>query len=131
MLEDGLKNSFIKDDKKTFELLVACYINAKETTKAIKILENSKFAKDHKYTKLLANLYYEKHDFKNTIKILNSFEKIEKISGESYILLALSYYEIEDMQNCKTNLQKALKSAQVKKKAIRIAEALRVKLNIN
>jgi len=71
-LEDALKKGYIKEDKKMFEILISSYVNAKEFEKAIEKITHSKFQEKMKYKEILANLYYAKHDYKSTIKLLRT-----------------------------------------------------------
>ncbi len=128
-LEYGIKNGFIKEEQNIFELLIASYLNAKEYDKLIDKLENSKFADSAKLKKILANLYYEKHDYKNAIKVLEKMHAKKHLDGNQSLILALAYFEIEDMNSCKINLQRALKDTKTKKRAKRIAKSLRINLD--
>ena len=131
VLENGIKNKYIKEDKKTFELLIASYLNAKEIDKSIKKLKSSKFAQNKKYKKVLANLYYNKHHYKSTISTLQSTypKNIKKFDADTEILLALCYFELEKISSSKKHLQNALKTKS-KKRALEIAKTLRIDLKI-
>jgi len=125
VLESALQKKEIKEDKKIFELLVSSYVNAKEFDKAIKKISSSKFRKDKKYKKILANLHYAKHDYKSTIKVLSSKKNTKKLDPESHILLALSYFELNNIEKTTEHLKK-LYHTKKKKRAIQIAKALRI-----
>ncbi|MGB3751000.1 MAG: hypothetical protein WA945_05485 [Arcobacteraceae bacterium] len=135
VLENALKKGYIKEDKKMFEMLISSYVNAKEFEKAIEKIKHSKFQKKMKYKEILANLYYAKHDYKSTIKVLTQEnkhkhkhkKKREKLNPDMHILLALSYYELENIEQTKVHLQKAYHTKK-KKRAIQLAEALRIDL---
>lgn len=133
VLENALKKGYIKEDKKMFELLISSYVNAKEFDKAIEKINNSKFQEKMKYKEILANLYYAKHNYKSTIKVLTQKsknkhkhkKKREKLDPDMHILLALSYYELENKKQTKLHLQKAYHTKK-KKRAMQLAEALRI-----
>lgn len=131
-LEKALKNGSIKEDKKMFEILISSYVNAKEFDKAIEKITHSKFEKKMKYKEILANLYYAKHDYNSTIKVLtqksNHKKKRGKLAPDMHILLALSYYELENKKQTKLHLKKAYHTKK-KKRARQLAEALRIKLH--
>jgi len=127
VLEQAIKHNHIKEDKKIFELLIASYLNAKEIDKATKKLINSKFAQNKKYKKILANLYYNKNKYNETIKILKSSYNKKKLDADTEILLALSYFELEKISKTKIHLQNALKTKS-KKRALQIAKSLRISL---
>lgn len=129
VLENGLKNGYLKDEEKIFNLLISSYLNAKDYDKAISALETSKHAKNYKLRKILANLYYEKHQYNQSIKVIEKLNKKDKIEGDLRILLALCYYEVENTKECKLNLQKALSSKKSKNRALQIAKALRIELD--
>ena len=131
VLENGIKKKYIKEDKKTFELLISSYLNAKEIDKSIKKLKNSKFAQNKKYKKILANLYYNKHHYKSTISTLKSTypKNIKKFDADTEILLALCYFELEKISESKKHLQNTLKTKS-KKRALEIAKTLRIDLKI-
>jgi len=129
-LELAFKENFLKENKETFELLISSYLNAKEYDKAIIKLSHSKLAKKKKYTKILANLYYNKHDYKSTITTLTKKmkQKIKRSDTELHILLALSYFEINKKQNSITHLREIFHSKK-KKRAITLAKALRINID--
>lgn len=132
VLEDGLKRAYLEDEEKIFNLLLSSHLNAKEYDKAIFLLENSKHAKKYKLKKILANLYYEKHAYKNAIKVIEKLHHKNtkrNLDGELCILLALCHYELENTKKCKESLQKALYSKKSKHRAIQIAKTLRIKLD--
>jgi len=127
-LENGIKKGYIKDDKKSFELLMSAYLSAKEFNKAVSNMSTSKYAKNLKFKKILANLYYNEHNYKATIKVLKSIAQVKKIDPEVQILLALSYYEINNIKETTIHLQNVLHTKK-RKRAIQIAKALRIDIN--
>jgi len=128
-LETAFKEKYIKEDKKTSELLISSYLNAKEFDKAINKIANSKMKKNTKYQKILANLYYRKHDYQNTINVLShkTHKKMKKVDAELHILMALSYFELDKINNSIEHLKKVYHSKK-RKRAVSIAKALRIDL---
>ena len=128
-LENGIKNGYIKEDKKSFELLISAYLSAKEFNKAIAKLSSSKYAKNEKFKKILANLHYKKHNYKSTISILKTIpQKTKKqFDPDIQILLSLCYYELNDIKNTTKHLKKVYHSKN-KKRAMGIAKSLQIKL---
>lgn len=129
VMENGIKKGYLKNDKRTFELLVSSYFNAKEFDKAIILLSKSKLAKNKKFKKILANIHYNKHNYKSTIKVLESIKTREKkkIDADTQILLALCYFELDNIKESTAHLKKVLQTKK-KKRAIEIAKALRINL---
>jgi len=134
-LENALKKGYIKKDKKMFEMLISSYVNAKEFDKAIESITHSKFQRKMKYKEILANLYYAKHDYKSTVRVLTQKSKHkykrknkrEKLDPDMHILLALSYYELENKKLTKLHLKKAYHTKK-KKRAMQLAKALRINI---
>jgi tetratricopeptide (TPR) repeat protein len=131
VIKEGLAKGYIKENKNVFELLVMSYLNSKEKNKAIDILKTSEFAKNIKYQKILANLYYTKQEYEKSIKVLENLKlhSHTKEGGDLYILLAINYYELNNMKQCKDTLKKVLNNNYTKKKALRIAKQLNLDLN--
>jgi tetratricopeptide (TPR) repeat protein len=129
IMENGIKKGYIKNDKKTFELLISSYLNAKEFDKSIALLSKSKFAKNRKFKKVLANIYYNRHNYKSTIKVLKSIklQKKSKTDADTEILMALCYFELNNIKESTKHLKKVLNTKK-KKRAIEIAKALRINL---
>jgi len=128
-IEQGINKGYIKKDARSFELLISAYLSAKEVDKAIKKLSTSKFAKTNKYKKILANLHYNNHHYKSTIKVLKSIaQKTKKeFDADVHILFALCYFELEDIKNTTLHLKKVYHSKK-KKRAVEIAKVLQIKL---
>lgn len=126
LLEDSLKKGILKNDKKTFDLLISSLINAKMQKKAITYLQNSKFAKNDKYQLILADIYFSNLEYTKAINTLkkHSFKKASKKNGQKNILLALSYYEIDKSKKSVQYLKKAALNKYEKKRAFNIAKSL-------
>ena len=75
LLTKAVKEGLLKEDKKVFELIVSTYINARDIDLAIEKLNNSPFAKENKYRMILANLYYQKQDFKKSYIYIRRYKK--------------------------------------------------------
>ncbi|AXH14023.1 tetratricopeptide repeat protein [Malaciobacter mytili] len=126
LLAKAVKENLIKEDKKIFEILVSSYINSKQIQKAINKLENSEF-KEEKYQFLLANLYYNKHQFDKSLEVLNSIKTIKnsKVDGEKNILKALCYYELDNKKDSIKTLEQVVNNPYSKSKAKSILQQLR------
>ena len=125
-IETGLSKKIIKNTSKNFEIMVSCYLNAKNYKKLIPKLKVSAYGNSSKYKILLANIYYNKEEYKKTIDVLNSykFKKGSKDKGQKYIMLALSFYELNNENSSKEYLKKAVLNAFEKKRAYSIAKDL-------
>lgn len=127
LLTKAVNENLIKEDKKIFEILVTCFINAKETNLAIKKLESSKFANENKYKMILANLYYNKEQYKKSINIVDSIKtkRNSKVDGERQILKALCYYELDNKKQSIRTLERVVNNPYHKKRARNILKELR------
>ncbi|RXK04176.1 tetratricopeptide repeat protein [Halarcobacter bivalviorum] len=126
LLAKAVKDGLIEEDKKIFELLVSTHINAKDNELAIKKITNSKFGKEDKYRLILANLYFNKQEYKKSIAILDEIKANHKsnISGEKDILKALCFYELNDKTTSIKILKQALNNPHHKKRAKSILKSL-------
>ncbi len=129
-VQDGVNNKIIKNSRKNFDILVSCYLNAKNYKKLVSKLITSKYAKTPKYKILLANIYYNNNQHKSAINTLKnySFKKGSKYDGQKYIMMALSSYELENENSSKEFLKKATLNAYEKKRAFSIAKDLGYKI---
>ncbi|AXX91393.1 hypothetical protein CPU12_03085 [Malaciobacter molluscorum LMG 25693] len=127
LLTKAINQKLIEEDKKTFEILLTCYINAKEIDLAIKKLESSQFANENKYKMILANLYYNKEQYNKSIKIVDSMKTKtnSKVDGEKQILKALCYYELNNKTQSIKTLEKVVNNPYHKKRARSILKELR------
>ena len=125
-IKNGIKNGYIKDNRKNFNLLVSCYDYAKEKDDVIKLLSSSKHAKTVKYQLLLGNIYYNQEKYKKSIKVLENIniKKGSKQAGQRDILLAMSYYEINNKKQTSKYLRKALNNPHEKRRALSIKKSL-------
>jgi len=125
-IENGIKKGFLKDNKRNFELLISSLDYAKQKDDVIKLLSTSKFAKNIKYQLLLGNIYYNQEEYKKSIKILENIaiKKGSKQAGQRDILLALSYYEINNKKQTTKYLRKAINNPHERKRALSIKKSL-------
>jgi tetratricopeptide (TPR) repeat protein len=130
LIEKSLEQGKIKDNEKTFKLLVSAHINAKNNQQAIKYLRQSKYAKKERYQIMLANLYYNDGKYQQLIEGVNTqvFTKGSKRDGKKEILLALSYYEIGNENRAKHHLKMALNNKHEKRQAKSLLKQLDYKL---
>lgn len=126
LLTKAIKNGLIKEDKNIFELLVSSHINAKDTDLAIKKIHDSKYKDQSKYKLILANLYYEKQEFKKSIEVLEQIDEKNhtKTAGEKEILKALCYYELNDKDTSIKILKQATNNPHYKKRAKSLLKSL-------
>lgn len=130
IMEESLNKNILKNSKRNFNILISSYLNAKNYKKSISFLKSSVYAKTEKYQLILGNIFYNRSDYKNTIKTLKnySFNKNSRISGQKDILIALSYYEVENTNQSKKYLKKAMANKYEKKRAHNIARDLAFKI---
>lgn len=129
-VETGVNKNIIKNTKRNFDILVSCYLNAKNYTKLIPKLKKSTYGKSAKYKILLANIYYNKNQYKNVVNVLENYNfKIgSKLDGKKNIMLALSSYELNNKTNSKKYLKRASLNSYEKKRARSIAKDLGYKI---
>lgn len=127
-IEKGLEKGYLKNNKKTFDLLVSCYDYAKQKDKVIELLSTSEYGRTARYQLLLANIYYNNEKYKKSIKALKSvsIKAGTKASGQRDTLLALSYYELNNKQESKKYIKKAINNPHEKRRALRIQKSLRI-----
>lgn len=108
--------------KKSFpskiEQIINLYVLAKDYKNAIKTLSSLKRL-SAKNSLLLAQLYFKNQDYKNTIKTLSNATLAPNSTheGEMFILKALSYYQLKEMESFKNTLLQALLNKHVKNRA--------------
>lgn len=125
-IQDGLNKNIIKSSRKNFDILVSCYLNAKNYKELIPKLEKSVHGKSSKYRILLANIYFNQSQYKKTISVLKNyrFKKGSRFDGQKYIMMALSSYELDNENSSKEFLRKAASNSYEKKRAESIARDL-------
>lgn len=126
IIENSINKKILDKSKRNFNILISSYLNAKNYSKSISFLKSSAYAKTDKYQLILGNIFYNRSDYKNTINILKNykFSKNSRISGQKDILIALSYYELENLKSSKKYLKKAILNKYEKKRAKNIARDL-------
>ncbi|WP_419774597.1 tetratricopeptide repeat protein [Halarcobacter sp.] len=126
LLTKAVKTGLVKEDKKIFELLVSTHVNAKDIDLAIKKIKSSEYGNENKYKLILANLYYQKQEFKNSIAILDTMKtkRNTKTAGEKELLKALCFYELDDKKTSIRILKQVVKNPYQKKRARSILKSL-------
>ncbi len=129
-IESGLKNGILEKNEKNSKLLVSCLLNAKNYKKVIPILNTPKFLENDKYQLILGNIYYNKANYKKSIDTLKNhkFKKNTKYEGQGYILLGLSFYEIDDLKSSKKYFKMAMKNQYEKERAKSLIRNLQLKI---
>ena len=130
LMTKGISKGILEDNKKNFNILISCFLNAKNYKEALPKLNNSKFANTDKYKLILGNIYFTNSDYKNTLRVLKNykFTKNSKYDGQRYTLLALSSYELNDDKQTIKYLKKASLNKYEKKRAINLAKDLGYKI---
>lgn len=132
IVQEYVKKGDIKFTKRTFEILLSSFVNAKEYKNAIIILEkNKKYALEFNYQYLLANLEYNNKNFSKSINVLKNSKKMrlsKKELGKVDILIALNYFEKEDKKASIIYFKKALKNRYSKKRAKTIIKDLGIRI---
>lgn len=130
LVEQSIKKGILQNNKKNFDILISSFLNARNYKKVLPKLNNSKYANSEKYKLILGDIYFNKSDYKNTIKVLSKykFSKKSKYNGQRYILLGLSFHELEDKKQTIKYFKKAALSKYEKKRAKAIASSLGYKI---
>jgi len=130
ILKDGIKKGIVQNNKKNFNILISCFLNAKNYKEALPKLEREKYANSDKYKLILGNIYFNRSDYKNALRVLKNykFTKNSKIDGQRYTLLALSSYELNDNKQTIKYLKKASQNRYEKKRALNLAKDLGYKI---
>ena len=130
LIQSGLDKKLLKNNSKNFKRLVTSHIQAKNTKKAIALLEQSPHAQTELFQVMLGNLYYNQSDYHKIVKNLNFdvFKKKSKYAGEKDILMALTHYELHQENLTKKYLKQALLNPHVKKRSRQIIKQLGYKL---
>lgn len=132
IVQEYVKKGDIKFTKRTFEILLSSFVNAKEYKNAIITLEkNKKYALEFNYQYLLANLEYNNKNFSKSINVLKNSKKMrlsKKELGKVDILIALNYFEKEDKKASIIYFKKALKNRYSKKRAKTIIKDLGIRI---
>jgi len=130
LLEKSINSGVLKNNSKNFNLLISSYLNAKNYKKTIKKLSTSPYGKTSKYQLILGNIYYNKALYNKAINTLKNykFKNTSKQSGQAKILLALSFFELKDLDTAKKYLKKASLNSYEKRRAKNIAKSLGIKI---
>lgn len=126
LLTKAVETGLVKEDKKIFELLISTHVNAKDIDLAIKKIKSSEYGNENKYKLILANLYYQKQEFKDSIAILDTMKtkRNSKTAGEKELLKALCFYELDDKKTSIKILKQVVKNPYQEKRARSILKSL-------
>ena len=111
VIEKGLKLGVLENNIKHNELLSNAYIIAKDFNNAIKALINvTKISNDSKYDYRIGQIYLQNSEYKNAIKFLDLARKKGWSSkpGSLEMLIGISYIELDDFDNARIELAKAI-----------------------
>ena len=111
VIEKGLKLGALENNIKHNELLSNAYIIAKDFNNAIKALINvTKISNDSKYDYRIGQIYLQNSEYKNAIKFLDLARKKGWSSkpGSLEMLIGISYIELDDFDNARIELAKAV-----------------------
>jgi len=111
VIEKGLKLGALENNIKHNELLSNAYIIAKDFNNAIKALINvTKISNDSKYDYRIGQIYLQNSEYKNAIKFLDLARKKGWSSkpGSLEMLIGISYIELDDFDNARIELAKAI-----------------------
>lgn len=111
VIEKGLKLGALENNIKHNELLSNAYIIAKDFNNAIKALINvTKISNDSKYDYRIGQIYLQNSEYKNAIKFLDLARKKgwSSKSGSLEMLIGISYIELDDFDNARIELAKAV-----------------------
>lgn len=130
LMKDAIAKNIIEDNKKNFNILISCFLNAKNYKEAIPKLSKSTYANTDKYKLILGNIYFNNSDYKNAISVLKEykFKKNTKYDGQRYTLIALSSFELENKKQTIKYLKKAASNKYEKRRAINLANDLGYKI---
>ena len=130
LIEQSLHRKILKNNKKNFGLLITSHVNAKNTDKAIAVLTKSEFAKNELYQIMLGNLYYNEGHYNKVITSMKNdyFKKNSKYDGQRNLLLALSYFELDNEKMTKEYLKRARANKHERKRANNIIKQMGYKI---
>jgi len=130
IMKDAINRNIIANNQKNFNILISCFLNAKNYKEAIPRLRNSKFAFTDKYKLILGNIYFNSSKYKKAINVLKNykFRKNTKFDGQRYTLLALSAHELKNKKETVRYLKKASLNSYEKRRARSLARDLGYKI---
>ena len=111
ILRTAIKNKKVKGDKKNYELLANCLIQAKEYDDALPVLEKAaKLSDDGKLFALQARLYLEKEKFRESIKYFDLAIKKglkKEMLGKVLVEKAVGLIQLKEYKTALNVLDKA------------------------
>jgi len=130
LMKEAINKDLLLNNKKNFDILISCFLNARNYKEAIPRLNKSKFAYSDKYKLILGNIYFNKNQYKEAIRVLKNynFTKNSRSDGKRHIILALSSYELEKNKEAIRYLRKASNNKYEKSRALGIAKDLGYKI---
>lgn len=130
LMQSALNRNIIENNKKNFDILISCFLNAKNYKEAVPKLKKSTYANSDKYKLILGNIYFNHSDYKNAIKVLKAykFRKNTRYDGQRYTILALSSFELENKKQTIKYLKKAASNRYEKRRALNLASELGYKI---
>jgi len=111
VIKNGLLLGVLDNNIKNNELLSNAYIIAKDFDNAVNSLINvTKLSDDPKYDYRIGQIYLQNSDYKNAIKFLKIARKKNwnGSKGSLEMLIGISYIELDDFNNARIELAKAI-----------------------
>ena len=111
VIKNGLSLGVLDNNIKNNELLSNAYIIAKDFDNAVNSLINvTKLSDDPKYDYRIGQIYLQNSDYKNAIKFLKIARKKNwnGSKGSLEMLIGISYIELDDFNNARIELAKAI-----------------------
>jgi len=111
VIKKGLSLGVLDNNIKNNELLSNAYIIAKDFDNAVNSLINvTKLSDDPKYDYRIGQIYLQNSDYKNAIKFLKIARKKNwnGSKGSLEMLIGISYIELDDFNNARIELAKAI-----------------------
>lgn len=126
ILSEALQKTVVEATYKNHSLLAALYADARENERALAAFKTtSMYSSTGREDLYIAQIYYDQEDHNQVIQYAKTaLEKGIKQPGSVYMLIAVSHYELDQMDESKTYLVKASKHKEVRKFAEQWLEIL-------
>jgi len=111
VMNDGLNNLFIEDNKKNLDLLSDAYFLAKDRSSGVEVLKRSlEIEADPKTSYKIARFAFESEDWNTAINFFKraKSENWNEVPGRIDLLLGITYYEKNDYRSSLLYLTQAL-----------------------